>query len=294
MDVLGDAARLRAFLAVADRGSFTAAARVLGVSQPTVSSHVAALERRAGAPLVERSRAGARLTPAGEALRPHAAALLAEAEAAGAAVERAVAPERRHLRLGGGEVLTTHVLPPALARLRARLPSLLVDVLAGDEATVVDALRQGRVDGALLTDRAPAAGLVVEPFARDALVCLLPAGHPLAERDRVRLTDLRRETLVVRHAGAVDRREVDALLAARSITPAARLVAGTAEGVRRSVSAGLGVGLVPGVATAGADQGTVPRPLAGAPRFTYALATLPTNRPPLADALLAALREERG
>jgi LysR family transcriptional regulator, low CO2-responsive transcriptional regulator len=283
-DLLRDEPRLRAFLAVAETGSFSAAARATGRTQPAVSGLVAALEERVGAPLFVRGRAGARLTEAGTALRPHAAHLLGAAEEARRAVDAAVVPARRHLRVGGGEVLMTYVLPPALARLRERLPGLTADFTVADDAAVLAALREHRVDVALVTDRAPAEGLAVTRFASDGLTLLAPPGHPLAGRASVHLADLAGETLVVRGAGAVDRRETERALSAAGVRPAARLVAATFEAVRHCVAAGLGVALAPVVVGTGV-------PVADVAPLGYCLATRrPPDAPPVAAALLEVLR----
>ncbi|MEA2168823.1 MAG: LysR family transcriptional regulator, low CO2-responsive transcriptional regulator [Solirubrobacteraceae bacterium] len=273
MDLLRDEPRLRAFLAVSDAGSFSAAARATGQTQPAVSTLVRALEDRLGTPLFVRGRAGARLTPAGTALRPHAAHLLGAAEEARGAVDAAAAPGRRRLRIGGGEVLMTYVLPPALARVRERLPGLEASFTVGDETTVLAALREHRIDVALVTDRAPADGLAVEAFAEDRLVLL--GASSLAEVD----------TLVVRAAGAVDRRAAEALLERAGVEPPRRLTAATFEAVKACVAAGLGAALVP--ACAAGEMAAID---VGAEPLKYCAAWRAGEEPAIGAALLDALR----
>ncbi len=289
MDWMRDEGRLQAFMAVADTGSFSGAARALGQTQPGVSTLVAALESSLGTPLFVRSRAGAQLTEAGEALQPHAAHILGTAEEARRAVDAATGARRRRLRVGGGEVLMTYVLPPALAKLRDRLPGLEARFsIVGEESAVLTALRDRRIDLALLTDRAAAAGLIVEPFATDSLTCLVPADHPLASADPpVSLPVLNDETLVVRSRGAVDRREVDRLLERAGVKPRNLLVASTFEAVRHCVRAGLGVALVPAAAASG--RATVAVALEDPPTFRYCLVRREGEPPPVAAALLDAL-----
>lgn len=166
----------------------------------------------------------------------------------------------------------TYVLPPALARLRERLPGLRPAFTVGDEAAVLAALREHRVDLALVTDRAPRDGLELEPFADDHLV-LLGADD---------LQALSARTLVTRAAGAADRRAADALLRDAGVRPRDRLVAETLEAVKACVRAGLGAALVPGCAAAG--EGTPVAPL------RYCLARRAGEAPPLAAPLLDALR----
>ncbi len=269
-------AQLRALVEVAAEGSFTRAAERLGVSQPTVSGAVAALEQRVGTPLVVRARRGVGLTAAGRALLPHAERALTLAAEAEAAVDRAVAHERLRLWVAAGEALATYVLPDALARLRARMPSLDAGFVVGDVARVLSALRSGEVDAALLTAHTAAGDIQTEPFGRLGMVLVGGAGEP-APSEPLGLADLAARVLVVRDRGTVNRRQVDRLLAEAGVEPAERLEACSLEAVKRCVEAGLGVAVLPDVAVADElARGTLRR--------------LPTRRPILDVELCAAWR----
>ncbi|HWH15342.1 MAG TPA: LysR family transcriptional regulator [Miltoncostaeaceae bacterium] len=299
VDVLGDAQRLRAFLAVVEAGGFSRAAIRLGVRQPTVSSLVAALERRAGAPLLVRSRAGVRLTPAGEALLPHAQRLMATAEEARRAVDAAVSRGRRRLAVAGGEALVTHLLPPALARLRRTLPRLAVTVRAAEPARALADLRAGEVScvlAALAGGGAPD-DLETARVGEDRLVLVGPPGEE-GDLAAVPLADaLRGRTLVVREAGRADRAETEAVLRTTAAAPADRLVVAGLGAAVACVAAGLGRALLPGIAAREAVAAGRVRVVATAevlPALVYALCARPAapgGRPdPLVGALAAALR----
>jgi DNA-binding transcriptional LysR family regulator len=240
--------RLEAFLAVVEHGGFSRAAERLGVSQPTISQLVRALEREMGAELIVRARGAVRPTAAGRALVPYASQLLATVEEAAEAVSRADRDARRHLAVAAGEALATHVLPPAVARIRDRLPGLRVTLVVGDELRVVDALRGREVDAALLTDRTDVRDLEAHDFAPGRLVLVAAPGSRLAATPAATMGDIATETLVVRDAGTVNRREVDAMLAREGVAPRSRLVASSLEAVKRFVEAGLGVTIVPSIA----------------------------------------------
>jgi DNA-binding transcriptional LysR family regulator len=283
--------RLEAFLAVVEHGGFTRAAERLGVSQPTVSQLVRALENGVGAPLLVRGHAPLRPTPAGRALIPHAQRLLQVAEEAADAVRFADQRARRRLAVAAGEALATHVLPPAVAALRRRLPGLETSFVVGDETRVVDALRNGEVDASLMTDRTDARDLVVSDVGPGRLVLVVAAGNGLARRRRVTPADLAKETLVVRDAGTVNRREVDAMLAQAGVRPRHLLVASSLEAVKRCVEADLGVTIVPSIAVQRelADGRLVEAPLeAGGLAYRFVLCTRRDERPP---ATVAALLE---
>ena len=291
-------AQIAAFLEVAQSSSFTRAAERMRVSQPTVSGLVAALERRVGAELFVRRPRRVELTAAGAALLPHAQRALELAADAAGAVDRAAARRRVRLWLAAGEALATYVLPPAVAELRRRLPRLDTGFVVGDEARVLQAVRSGEADAALLTDRTSAADLTFEPFGADPWVAVAaapprdgdpPTGAPL------RLADLAGRTLVVRGAASIDRRELERLLSERGVRPAGRLEAHSLEAVKRCVEAGLGVGVVPELAVRRElDGGTLRLLELDEPslRFELRLAWRGgESAPAAAGALLAVLRE---
>jgi DNA-binding transcriptional LysR family regulator len=287
--------RLEAFLAVVEHGGFTRAAERMGVSQPTVSQLVRALENAVGAPLLVRGHAPLRPTPAGRALIPHAQRLLQVAEEAADAVRFADQRARRRLAVAAGEALATHVLPPAVAALRRRLPGLETSFVVGDETRVVDALRSGEVDAALMTDRTDARDLIVWDVGPSRLVLVVAAGNRLARRRRpVTPADLATETLVVRDAGTVNRREVDTMLAHAGVRPRHLLVASSLEAVKRCVEADLGVTIVPSIAVQRelADGRLVEAPLeADGLAYRFVLCTRRDERPPATvTALLDLLR----
>jgi DNA-binding transcriptional LysR family regulator len=241
--------QLRTLVEVAAAGSFTRAAERLGVSQPTVSGAVAALEQRIGTPLLVRARRGVTLTAAGRALLPHAERALVLAADAEAAVDRAVAGERLRLSVAAGEALATYVLPAALARLRERMPSLDAGFVVGDVARVLSALRSGEVDAALITGHTVSADIEARKFGHERLVLVAPESEPEPQRP-LQLADLGGRVLVVRDRGTVNRRQVDRLLQEAGVEPASRLEACSLEAVKRCVEAGLGVAVVPEMAVA--------------------------------------------
>jgi len=252
-------AQLEAFVEVAGQAGFTRAAERLGIAQPTVSQLVRALESRVGTPLFVRGPRRVALTDAGRALLPHAERALELAAEAEAAVDRAASAERARLWVA------TYILPPALARLRERLPRLEAGVVVGDVARSLSALRAGEADAALLTEHTAPRDIETAVYARGRTVLIAAPGEPEPPRP-LTLADLAERTLVVRSPGTVNRREVDQLLERAGVEPAGRLEATSLEAVKRCVEVGLGVAIVPGIA--------VERELA-----TGELRELPMDRP---------------
>jgi len=187
---------LRTFVAVAERASFSAAARHLGYTQSAVSQHIAALEDDLGVTLLHRRPVAP--TEAGARLLEHATPILLHLDAARADVRRTAVEPAGVLRVGAGALAAFHV-GVAFAEVRRVRPALdLVLRVAGRDAVVAGVaagdLDVGLVDGvAAPTDPlrlGDVTGLTTVAVAEEPCVVLLPAGHPLAERAGLRLDDL--------------------------------------------------------------------------------------------------------
>lgn len=138
--------RLRTLVAIADRGSFVAAAQLLHLAPPTVSLHVAELESRIGAPLLSRTRGNVRPSAIGAVLVERARRLLAEVEATLDDVERQVQGLTGRVRLGASTGAIAHLLPQAVARLRERHPDIDVQIAVLTSHDTLARLAQGTLD----------------------------------------------------------------------------------------------------------------------------------------------------
>ncbi|QTE02915.1 LysR family transcriptional regulator [Streptomyces cyanogenus] len=188
---------LRVFRAVAEQGTFTAAAASLGYTQSAVSRQIAALERAAGTELLERRRDGVRLTAAGRVVMRHATVVLDEIDAT--ARELSGLPgQAGTVRLGWFPSAGAVLLPRALAALRRTDPGVRVVSREGSTPALVRALRAGSLDLALLASAPPfrppdaeSPPLVLQTLTERALCLAVPATHPLARGDFVDVADLR-------------------------------------------------------------------------------------------------------
>ncbi|HEY3683370.1 MAG TPA: LysR substrate-binding domain-containing protein [Streptosporangiaceae bacterium] len=187
---------LRVFRTVAERGSLTSAAGVLGYTQSAVSRQIASLERAAGVPLLERRHDGVRLTSAGLVVVRRAITVIDEVDAT--ARELAGLPdEHGTVRLGWFASAGAGLLPRALVALRRTHPSVSVITREGSTPALVRALRAGTVDLALLASAPPfrppdseTPALVLRTLAERGLRVAVPAAHPLARGAYVDVADL--------------------------------------------------------------------------------------------------------
>jgi len=168
--------RLRTLVAIADLGSFAAAARELHLAPPTVSLHVSELEERIGAPLLLRQRAQVRPSGIGETLIARARQLLAAADQALEEVGRQVQGLAGRVRLGASTGAIAYLLPRALEQLGRSHPGIDVQVMVLTSQETLARLAAGALDiGLVALPQAPVAGLTVQPWRRDPVMAFLPA-----------------------------------------------------------------------------------------------------------------------
>jgi DNA-binding transcriptional LysR family regulator len=195
---------LRVLRAVAQRGSFTAAAIELGYTQSAISKRIASLEASARHPLVVRERRGVRLTRAGEVMLRHATAALEAMEDAERELNEEHTTRVRPVRLGAFASAAAGIVPRALERLASDRPDIAIALREGTSAALTRALRAGTLDLALLAgvpSPAPAderePPLEVETLAEGPLRVALGARHRLAGRSHVAVAELEGERWVV-------------------------------------------------------------------------------------------------
>ncbi|WP_086729054.1 LysR family transcriptional regulator [Streptomyces carpinensis] len=252
-----EARHLRVLRAVATSGSFSAAARELGCTQPAVSQQMKALETNVGTPLLVRTGREMRLTEAGEALVRHAGGILAGLTAAEEEVAAIAGLRAGRVRLVSFPSGSSTLVPTALAALRAAHPGTRVSLEEAEPPRSVELLREGdcdvalafRYEGATGEDEAGAeewADLVVRPLLTDRLVGLVPERHPLARAGSVGIAELADEPWI---AGCPRcRGQLVQVCAGAGFTPRIDFATDDYPAVVGLVGAGLGVAVLPQLA----------------------------------------------
>ena len=238
--------QLACFVAVVDEGSFTRAARVIGIAQPSLSQHIRALEEELNGRLLERLPRGVALTPAGRALLP-------EARTAVRALERGRRGARSVLALEAGELEIATVLSMAVGLLpqyirvwHVRYPNVGIRLHEFRHRSLLeDAVEQGLADFAIgpLPVRVwegPLAEIAWEEF-----VIVVPATDPLAGRGSIRLEELADREWVLYHQDHGLAGILEEMCRRAGFTPRGSVRTSQAEGAARLASAGLGPALVP-------------------------------------------------
>jgi DNA-binding transcriptional LysR family regulator len=252
--------QLRTFVAVAERGSITEAARALNLTQPAASQQLREVERQLGTRLLD--RAGRRLVPTASglaALGPARQALAAAAEVA------AVAPAVRagkvgRVRLGTGATACIHLLPKALAAVRARLPGLEIVVATGNTPDILRRVEEGALDLGLVTmPRQMPRTLAATLVRRDALAALLP--EALAASAAFTPAALAALPLILYEPGGDTRGIVDAWFRRAGLAPKPIMELGSVEAIKVLVGSGLGASVLPRMALEQPVPGAVAREL---------------------------------
>ena len=253
--------RLRTLVAIADCGSFAAAAQSLHLAPPTVSLHIAELESRIGAPLLSRRRGNVRPSPIGEALIARARRLLAEVESTLEDVSRQVQGLTGRVRLGASTGAIAHLLPQAIAQLRDLHPDIDVQIAVLTSQDTLSRLAQGTLDvGLVALPQAPATGLEIRPWRRDPVVAFLPADWQAPAR--VTPAWLAAQPLILNDANTRLSRLTSEWFALGGHRPTARIELNFNDAIKSLVAAGYGATLLPHEAGAPhADERVAMRPL---------------------------------
>ena len=292
-----DAPGLRVMRAIADEGSFTAAAASLGFTQPAISQMVRRLEQRTGTALVERFGRQVRLTEAGEVLARHALTVLTALDAAEEEVAAIAGLRSGRVRLMAFPSSSASLVPRALALLKKRYPDVSVRFSEGEPPESLAALRAGECDLAVAfayegTDVGRGEDLdpfVLRPLIHDEVRLAMPPDHPLADHDVIDLSLLGQDPWI---AGCPRcRGHLVALAQTAGFSPNVAFETEDYVAVLGLVRAGLGVALVPDlILQAAHEEGIVTRPLQPASRREiHAVTTEDLLRVPAVTAAVEAL-----
>jgi len=256
-----DIQNLQAFLLVTEEGSFSLAAERLHLSQPAVSKRIALLEAGLGCELFDRIGRNIRLTEAGQALLPHAKAIVQQLFTAEQAVRDLSGDVAGELRLATSHHIGLHRLPPVLSAFSKTFPSAHIDIDFMDSEQAYDLIMQGRSELAVVT-LAPAAddSVVTRPVWQDPLVFMVAADHPLAAGGGRTLSDLAAHPAILPGLTTYTGQIVKRLFAQHRLSLQVSMATNYLETIRMMASVGLGWTVLPRTML---DSGLVALPVSG-------------------------------
>ncbi len=297
-----DVKRLRVLREVAAKGSYSAAAESLAYTQSAVSQQIAALEREAGARLVERSARGVRRTEAGRVLVRHTDEIHSRLADAEAELEAIAGLRGGRVRMTALPSVGATLMPRAIAEFRDRFPGVALTLEPAEPPEALGKLRAGECDVAVTVDAAFCAidepGIDVRHLLDDPMYVVLPSGHPLARKPSIRLEELRDESWI---GGSTGSGCPDTLILMRACNNAGfepRIAFHSDDylAIQGFVAAGVGLALIPDIALLAVRDDVAIRSLASrAPSRRLQATTLSDAfRSPAVEAMLDVLAEVGG
>ena len=233
-----------AFVKTVEYGSFTKAAEMLHYSQSGISRMIADLEKEWGLSLLERSRAGVRLTAEGSLLLPYAQSLCREWERLQMQVDEMRGLQRGLIRIGAIASTATHWVPNIVRAFQRDFPHIDYELLLGDYEEVEKWVMEGRVDGAF-TVLPVVEELEVIPLEEDELVAILPTEHPLAAQEKVALESLCHDPFLMLEIQADKPSSIQSLFLSRGLQPQVFFTTWEDYAIMTMVEKGLGVSILP-------------------------------------------------
>jgi aminoethylphosphonate catabolism LysR family transcriptional regulator len=233
--------QLRSFHAVACAGGFTGGAKLLHISQPTVTTQVRFLEENYGTELFYRRGHKVTLTPLGEQLFELAQRIFALESETVHLLEDSGELKSGHLRVGA--VGPFHVTE-MLAGFNRRFPGMQVSVRVGNSQAALQALVDYQTDVAVLAQFTDDPRFHSVPYSRHPIVIFVHRKHRFARRKSIRIGELRGEGMILREQGSTTRKALDDALTKAGVIPRVVMEIGSREAIREAVIKGVGIGAV--------------------------------------------------
>src|SRR5204863_3552950 len=238
--------QLRAFVAIAESGTFTAGAARVHVPQAAVSMQIRQLEGEVSAKLFIRAPRNVILTEAGEKLLERARHILLEHDAALEEIAEFAGAKRGRLRIGSASAgVTADILPRLLKEVRKRYPNVDISVTSGTSESLVEQILAAEVDIAFVSLPVEARGIHTEQLNEDQLVAIASPRHPQAKQRTVSAYALAGEKLILGERGGNTRRLLDEFFAQAGVKPNVAMELSRQAAIKRMVEEDMGVGVVP-------------------------------------------------
>lgn len=238
--------QLRAFIAIAESGTFTAGAVRVHVTQAAISMQIRQLENEIGAKVFVRAPRHVILTEAGEHLLHRARQILREHDAALEEIAELAGAERGRLRIGSASAMVlTDQLPRILKELRKQHPRAEISVTSGTSEALVEQIVAGELDIAFVSLPVDVRGIQTDRLSEDQLVAIASPRHKLAKQKTISAYTLAGEKLILGERGGNTRRLIDQFFAQAGVALKVAMELSRQAAIRRMVEEDMGVGIVP-------------------------------------------------
>ena len=239
-----DIRQLRAFVLLAQTGSFTKTARQLHLSQSAISHSIKALEAEVHCRLLDRVGRTVTLTQAGEQLLGHAQRILAEMEEARERLKNLGKWGHGRLRIGASTTSCQYLLPKVLREFKESFPKCLIQIEPGDTATALELLENRRIDLALALEPRHLGELEFRPLFKDELRFLVSPIHPWAKAGRVDRSEITRQRYILYTRKSYMAEMIDEYFQQEAMVLPSSIELGNMEAIKELVKLGLGVSIL--------------------------------------------------
>ncbi len=235
---------LEIFCKVVELKSFSKAASALFLTQPTISSHIKALEDEAGIQLLDRLGRNVLPTKAGELLYKYAKEIVILKYNAAQALNQFAGNTKGSLIIGGSTIPGEYILPEYISRFKDAHPEIAITLKIGDSQNIIDMLIDGAVEAAVAGSKTDDKNIECREFLKDELVLVASKKHFRDMKKQINIKDLKGNPIVIREQGSGSRRTFEKALKENGIGIEDLNIAaevGSTEAVKNSVIAGIGV-----------------------------------------------------
>ncbi len=233
--------QMRTFYAVAREGSFTAAAKVLHVSQPTLTSQVRDLETTYGVRLFRRHGRGVELTDTGRTLLSIAHRIISNQQDAMEFLKAVNGLQAGHLKIGA---VGPYQAAQILAVFHELYPGIEISVKFGNSRQILEDVIDYRSDIGIIGRHEDHSELLAFEYSEPQLIVIVPKSHPWSRRRRVRLAELAGPKMIRREPGSLTRRVFESALQRENVEVESVMEIGSKEGVVAAVAQGIGIGII--------------------------------------------------
>ncbi|MGQ8874036.1 selenium metabolism-associated LysR family transcriptional regulator [Paenibacillus sp. TSA_86.1] len=236
--------QLHIFYTVAEKGSFSAAAQALHMTQPAVTMQIQSLEDYFGTKLLHRSTKKIELSEAGRTLLPHAKRSVELIRQTDEAMTAFTEKLQGRLQLGASLTIGEYVLPRMLGPFARQYPDISIVMKVMNTTQIMDEILKHQLNFGLIEAPVNHPDMIVEPVMQDELKLIVPAGHDLAGRGKVNLEEVMNYPFVLREQGSGTRQVMEDQLQKKKIDPSDMNVVmelGSTGAVKSAVEAGVGI-----------------------------------------------------
>ncbi|MGO4530852.1 selenium metabolism-associated LysR family transcriptional regulator [Paenibacillus sp. 2TAF8] len=236
--------QLHIFYTVAEKGSFSAAAQALHMTQPAVTMQIQSLEDYFGTKLLHRSTKKIELSEAGRTLLPHAKRSVELVRQTDEAMSAFTQKLQGRLQLGASLTIGEYVLPRMLGPFAKQYPDISIVMKVMNTTQIMDEILKHQLNFGLIEAPVNHPDMIVEPVMQDELKLIVPAGHDLAGRGKVNLEEVMNYPFVLREEGSGTRQVMEGQLKKKKIDPSDMNVVmelGSTGAVKSAVEAGVGI-----------------------------------------------------